>query len=256
MSRRRRAGIGAVALRLLPGSSPLHRLWAGTKIISVAVLTLTLSLFPGWPAVVGGVLVVLLAARVGRIPRTVVPRLPWWVPLTLLVGAGLSALGGGLAAFALFLVLGWVLVSLSMIVGWTTPLPELAPAVATVLFPLGKLRLPVAEWVLTIALCVRSLPLLIEELRVVLASRRMRAGAGWQRPRQAAADGVGVVAAVMVASIRRAADMGRAIQARGGSGQLAADARRPGWGDALALALVATVTALTVVAAQMFPSGY
>lgn len=257
-----RSGVGAVILRTLPGTSPLHRLWAGTKIIGAATLTLAVSLFPGWPTAAVGVSVTVLAARAGRVPRTAVPRLPWWFAVALSIGAGLSIIGAGLASFALFLVRGWELIALSMIVGWTTPLSELAPAMSTLLHPLRRLRLPVTEWVVTIALCVRSLPMLTEELRVVVAARRMRSMPGRTGLRRAAAEGVGLIAAVMVACIRRASDMGQAIQARGGTGQ--PDTRltgprdtghtcRPGRADAFALTVVGAFLALIVSPGSTVP---
>ncbi len=260
-----RSGVGAVILRILPGTSPLHRLWAGTKIICAATLTFAVSLFPGWPTAAVGAAVTILAAAAGRVPRTAVPRLPWWFAVALGIGAGLSAIGSGLGSFALFLVLGWELIALSMILGWTTPLSELAPAISTLLRPFERLRLPVTEWVVTIALCVRSLPMLTEELRVVVAAHRMRSVPGRTGMKHAAADGVGLISAVMVACIRRASDMGQAMQARGGVAQLdtrlagpgnTAHAARPGQADAFALAVVSAFGALIVVLAQLFPSGY
>lgn len=260
-----RIGVGDVILRTLPGSSPLHRLWAGTKIICVATLTLAVSLFPGWPTAAVGVAVTVLAARAGRVPLKAVPRLPWWFAVALGIGAGLSSIGAGLASFALFLVLGWELIALSMILGWTTPLADLAPAMSTLLHPLRRLRLPVTEWVVTIALCVRSLPMLIEELRVVVAARRMRFMPHRTGLRRAAADGIGLISAVMVACIRRASDMGQTIQARGGTAhphtrlagpRITAHTCRPGQADALALTVVSVFLTFIVYLAQLFPSGY
>ena len=33
-------------LRLVPGTSPIHRLWAGTKVLSVVAIVITLTLVP------------------------------------------------------------------------------------------------------------------------------------------------------------------------------------------------------------------
>nr|MDQ2723457.1 energy-coupling factor transporter transmembrane protein EcfT [Actinomycetota bacterium] len=36
-------------LRQVPGDTVIHRLWAGTKLLCVAIIALTLSLVPSWP---------------------------------------------------------------------------------------------------------------------------------------------------------------------------------------------------------------
>jgi energy-coupling factor transport system permease protein len=113
--------------------------------------------------------------------------------------------------------------------------------------PLRKLRLPVDEWATAIALCLRSLPLLIEEMRVLRAARRLR-------PRNLAAYRdrrehplVDVITATMSVSLRRAAELGEAITARGGTGQLAAYPARPGRADVIALTVIGLVVALGAI---------
>ena len=57
-------------LRLVPGDSPVHRLWAGTKLIVAAELAIMLSISPTWPMVgiTAGVvaLELLVARKIGR----------------------------------------------------------------------------------------------------------------------------------------------------------------------------------------------
>ncbi len=58
-------------LREVPTSSPIHRLWAGTKIVAVVLVSIVVVTAPSWPAI-GVVLgLLLLTAVIGRIP----PRL-------------------------------------------------------------------------------------------------------------------------------------------------------------------------------------
>jgi len=243
-----------VLLRPVPGDSVVHRLWAGTKLLCVVVLGLTLSLVPSWPAIGVGSAVVLGAAWLAHIPRGVVPRLPFWFWLALLIGALLALPSGGspsltvagsnigLGALLVYLrltALGVVLIAASALVGWTTPLGEVAPAVARLGAPLRCLRLPVDEWAVAMALSLRSLPLLIEELRILRAARQLRPRRVRRRSwRTGFAELIDVVTAAMAVSIRRAGELGAAITARGGTGQLAAHPATPGWRDALALVVV------------------
>lgn len=228
-----------VVLRQVPGSSPIHRLWAGTKLLAVLLISITIVVAPTWPSIglVVGVLVV--AAVIGRVPPTAVPRPPWWIWVLFLVGA-LINVPLGLDAVLLFLrstVFAFVLLGASLMIGWTTSMSDIAPAVAVLVSPLKKLRLPVDEWAATLALCLRSLPLLIEEMRTMIAARKLRP----KSVLNSASDNsiVDLITATMSIAIRRATEMGEAITARGGTGQITAHPSRPGLSDALALAVVA-----------------
>ena len=48
MSRERQARPVVVLLRPVPGTSAIHELWAGTKLIVVFAVSLLLSFYPGW----------------------------------------------------------------------------------------------------------------------------------------------------------------------------------------------------------------
>ena len=227
-------------LRLVPGNSPIHRLWAGTKLLVAAELALMVSISPTWAmvAVVAGV--VALELLVGRIPLGAFPRLPNWFfivfaitallsmwsqtkPITYVGGIALSI--GGLEEWARFTALAVALVLSGALIGWTTPLGEIAPALARLGRPLRWLRLPVDEWVIAIALAIRCLPLLIEEIRVLNAARRLRAhdrDRTRERPRamvrNALIETQDLLATAIVVSIRRARDLADAIESRGGLG--------------------------------------
>lgn len=241
--------MSTVFLREVPGASPVHRLWAGTKIVGALAVSLLLVVLPTWPTL--GVVAAFLvgAAVVAGIPPGAVPRLSWWFWGLIVVGGVFNALSGvdPLLRYVQATVLGALMFVGAMVVAWTTPMNQIAPAVATLAAPLRKLRLPVDEWATAIALCLRSLPLLIEEMRVLRAARRLR-------PRDLAAYRdrhehplVDVITATMSVSLRRAAELGEAISARGGTGQLAAYPARPGRADAVAFAIIALVVALGAV---------
>ncbi|MER2223264.1 MAG: hypothetical protein ABS976_16905, partial [Rhodococcus sp. (in: high G+C Gram-positive bacteria)] len=99
-------------LREVPTSSPIHRLWAGTKIVAVVLVSIVVVAAPSWPAI-GVVLgLLLLTAVIGRIPPTAVPRPPWWLWALILLGVTFVAIFGPgrprILHPVLFVVLGWV----------------------------------------------------------------------------------------------------------------------------------------------------
>ncbi|CAM2997411.1 energy-coupling factor transporter transmembrane component T family protein [Skermania piniformis] len=227
--------MSTVLLRQVPGTSVVHRLWAGTKLIGVVVLGLPLVWFPIWP-VLGITFACFVSICVSaRIPLTALPRLRWWF-WAVLLGYGLIYLPAGLDAvssYARLVALGLLLVGSGFLIVWTTPLNEVAPAFATLAAPLRRLRLPVDEWAVTIALCLRGLPLLVDELRLLRAARRLRPrGADRTGRNTLLAD---LATATLAVATRRAGELGEAITARGGTGQLTAAVRGPTWRDAVAL---------------------
>ena len=227
-------------LRLVPGTSVVHRLWAGTKLLIAAELALMVSVSPTWAMIGVAAAVVALELLAARIPLGAFPRLPNWIfgvaavsallsmwstekPLTHVGGIALSL--GGLNEWALFTALAIVLVISGALIGWTTPLGEVAPALSRLARPLRWLRLPVDEWVIAIALAIRCLPLLIDEIRVLGAARRLRARDVHERPesprhavREVLIETHDLMATAIVVSIRRARDLADAIVARGGLG--------------------------------------
>lgn len=260
---RRRRSPSFVLLRQVGSGSPVHRLWAGTKLLAVAALSLILSIRPAWSSTALVAAAVVGSAFLARIPARAVPRLPWAFWAFVVVGATFTLLSGGapyvtvggsriglgdLESYALFTLLSVVLFGGSLMIGWTTPSADVAPALVRLGRPLRFLRLPVEEWAVTMALAVRSLPLLIDEIRTLIAARRLR-------PRYVGSDGkadrtvdlVELCAAALVVALRRADEMGVAIRARGGTTNFAAGAGSPGRSDVLALVLVAAVCAAALL---------
>ncbi|MGA9871550.1 MAG: energy-coupling factor transporter transmembrane protein EcfT [Rhodococcus sp. (in: high G+C Gram-positive bacteria)] len=227
-----------VVLRQVPGSSPIHRLWAGTKLLAVLLISITIVVAPSWPSIGIVVALLLVTAAIARVPPTAVPRPPVWIWALFFVGALINVPLGmdAVLLFARSTVFAFVLLGASIMIGWTTSMSDIAPAVATLGAPLKKLRLPVDEWAATVALCLRSLPLLIEEMRTMLAARKLRP----KSVLNSAADNsiVDLITATMSIAIRRASEMGEAITARGGTGQITAYPARPRLSDAVALVVV------------------
>lgn len=235
-----------VVLRQVPGNSPIHRLWAGTKLLAVLFISITVVVAPSWVSIGVIVALLLVTAIIARVPPTAVPRPPVWIWGLFLVGALLNV-PIGFDAVLLFLrstVFAFVLLGASVMIGWTTSMSDIAPAITVLGTPLKKLRLPVDEWAATVALCLRSLPLLIEEMRTMNAARKLRP----KSVVNSAADNsiVDLITATMSIAIRRASEMGQAITARGGTGTITAYPARPRIGDAIALTVVVLCCAAAI----------
>lgn len=307
--RRRAGGVDANLLRYLPVDSPVHRLWAGSKILAVLGAGIGLAVNPGWAAqgILAGVL--LLALLVARIPWSARPRLPVWFWAAIGIGGLIALASGGppnvgvagftlgmgsLATWAQFTVLAALALLTAALVAWTTPMAELAPALARLLAPvrglrwgraqgregpapgreapssgreglasgrrgrhrrggqgsrgLGRVAVAADEMVIVVALSVRCLDLLMQELRTLLAARRSRRTGrprGWKEVFDEAVD---LLVTTLVVATRRAAEMAEAMEARGGWARPVPLGPAPRARDGLALAVVvATVVAMILV---------
>ena len=251
-----------VLLRPVPGRSPIHKLWAGTKLIVVFGISVLLTFYPGWAAIGLLAATVLVGVRVARIPRGVLPSVPRWLWILLsvvgitavlaggspVIQVGTVSLGlGGLLDFLRLTALSIVLLGLGALVSWTTNVAEIAPAVGTLGRPLRPLRIPVDDWSVALALALRTFPMLIDEFRVLRAARRLRpkqiARTRSGRLRRWAAVVIDMIVAVVTVTLRRADEMGDAITARGGTGQISAAESRPKLADWVALSIVSAVCA-------------
>ncbi|MEN3264477.1 ATP-binding cassette domain-containing protein, partial [Pseudonocardia sp.] len=228
--------------RTLPWSTPAHRLWAGTKIAVLGCVVLALAARPTWAALGAAVVVLGAWAGVARLPRCALPRVPLWFALATAASGVLVALGGGLDG-----LLHWVLftgitaLSLfgALLLIWTTPLADIPPLLQQ-LAQLGRrTRLPVIEWASAVSLGLRLLPILQAECRTVLLTATQRATSApdrkriWRDRRRKANRAILLCCAT---ALRRATEMGEAITARGGLGQIARIDHKPGRRDLLVFA--------------------
>lgn len=236
---RRRPRVSEVLFRRLPGDSVVHRLWAGTKLICVAILSLAVAISPSWPVIGAVAVLVLTAAALARIPASVIPRPPVWLLASLAIGLLLSLAGGGLSAFARVLALSLLFTAASAVITWTTAPAELGPAIARLGAPLRRLCLPVDDYARTVALSVRCLPLLTAEVGTLLAARRLRRAGRRPTLRTAARELGDLLTATVSVTIRRADELGEAVVARGGIPAEPADSLRPGPADAVTILVVA-----------------
>ena len=254
-----------VLLRPVPGNSVIHRLWAGTKLLVVFAVSLVLAFYPGWAAI--GLMAALAAVTVwlARIPGGALPSVPRWLWFLVLLGCVTATLGGGepvlhlwstdlevggLLKFLRFTALSVVLIALGALVSWTTNVADVAPAIATLGRPFRILRIPVDEWAVALALALRAFPMLMDEFRLLYSARRLRPRPvlpdGTARRRRWLGELVDLLAAGITVALRRADEMGDAITARGGTGQIAAAPSRPRRADWVALGICAAVCALAI----------
>jgi energy-coupling factor transport system permease protein len=236
-----------VLLRPVPGDSVIHELWAGTKLLVVAGIGVVLTFYPGWVVIAAVAALVLTAAWLARIPRGALPSIPrWLIVVFVLAGVGPTLFGGGdpvvnlgstewglggLLSFLRITALAIVLLGLGAMVSWTTNVAEIAPAVAALGRPLRPLRIPVDDWSVALALALRAFPMLIDEFRILYAARRLRPKevltTRRERRRRWAMELIDLLAAAITVALRRADEMGDAITARGGAGQISAAPSRP-----------------------------
>ena len=151
----RRTPRPVVLLVPLPGTSAIHVLWVGTKLLVVFGVSVLLTFYPGWWTIGLVAALVLAAARIARIPRGVLPSVPRWLWVVIALGgitaalaggspkvsiAGLEIGLGGTLNFLRITALSIVLLALGAMVSWTTNVAEIGPAVASLGRPLRYRR--------------------------------------------------------------------------------------------------------------------
>jgi energy-coupling factor transport system permease protein len=255
-----------VLLVPVPGTSTIHGLWAGTKLLAVFGFSVLLTFYPGWVTIGLVATMVFVAARIARIPRGALPSVPRWLWVVIALGGITAALAGGSPKvwiggleiglggglnFLRFTALSVVLLALGAMVSWTTNIAEIGPALATLGRPFRLLRIPVDEWAVALALALRAFPMLIDEFQVLYAARRLRPKRIPQsrkaRRRRHALELIDLLAAAITVTLRRADEMGDAITARGGTGQLSANPARPKLADWITLAIAIATSGAAVV---------
>jgi energy-coupling factor transport system permease protein len=253
----RRSPRPVVLLVPVPGTSPIHDLWAGTKLLVVLGVSVLLTFYPGWVTIGTVAALVLAAARIAHIPRGALPSVPRWLWIVLAIGGITAALAGGTPKvsidgleiglggglnFLRITALSIVLLGVGMMVSWTTNVAEIGPALASLGRPLRLVRIPVDEWAVSLALALRAFPMLIDEFQVLYAARQLRPKriprSRKARRRRHAVELIDLLSAAITVTLRRADEMGDAITARGGTGQLSANPARPKLADWVTLAIV------------------
>src|SRR5437867_13193 len=125
--------------RYVPSTSPVHRMWAGTKMACLTAVSLTVIAKPTWTSIAITAVLAATYALVSGLPRSVVGQPPRWFFIALAVTcffstiaftppsvhiAGLNIGIGGFLLFLRFTTLGFALLSMGLLLGWTTELAD------------------------------------------------------------------------------------------------------------------------------------
>ena len=219
-SRPARTRRGGLVFRAVPGTSALHRLGPATKIGILAVATVASFVVADWPAIAALTALLVAGVAAAKLPLTVIPRVPWLVVAFVAVGGAAAAAGSGIVLYVQSLLLTILFFALSLLLIWTTRVEELPAAFTRMASPLRRLGLPVNEWAYSMTFAVRTLPLLRDEFRVLIAARRLRPPPhAASLPARALArrrELLDLIIAVVASAGRRASDLGRTATQRGG----------------------------------------
>lgn len=190
-----------------PGTSVLHRLPAGVKLVGLGALIALMSVLVDSPATLGvaAVGVVAVAATAGMRLKIVVAQLRpvLWVVVFIFVFQLLFTDWRRALVVCGTLLLA---VSLAAVVTSSTRTTDMLAAMTRGMRPLARIGFPVEQVALGLALAIRSIPVMIETVRQVEEARRAR-GLRFS-PRI-------VVAPVVVAALRIADGFAEALIARG-----------------------------------------
>jgi biotin transport system permease protein len=195
----------------VPVASPLHRLPAGVKLLSLAALAVLLFARPTL-AVAGAALVGTLAVGLGvaRLPVAVLARQAWalrWFLLALLV---VHALTTDVASGAHTVLRLLTLVLAAAVVTATTRVTEMVAVVEWLCAPMRLVGGRPQRVGLLIAMALRFIPVLIERVDRIRAAQAARGGA----PRGVRALRT-TVAPLLVQLLQMAHDVSEALDARG-----------------------------------------
>ncbi|MFC8530138.1 energy-coupling factor transporter transmembrane component T family protein [Nocardia sp. NPDC057227] len=190
-----------------PGTSPLHRLPAGVKLVLLLVSIVAATVLvrtPAQVAIAGAVVVALYA--VARIPvRVALAQLRpvFWMLLLIAVFQVLITSPARAAVVCGVLL---VSVALAALVTLTTRVTAVLDAVTSGLAPLHRVGVDTERLGLLLALAIRCVPLLAGIVHDVAEARRAR-GLEWSM--------TALVTPVLVRALRTADAMGEALVARG-----------------------------------------
>jgi biotin transport system permease protein len=190
----------------VPGTSPLHRLPAGAKLIGLAAAGAALALVDGWavPAVVLAATVV-AGASAGLPLRAGLAAFRGPALLLAVLFAVQAVLAGWEAAAATVLALA-ALIALAVLVTLTTPPSAMISAFQRALAPLRPLGVHPGKVGFTLALTIRLVPVLFGIAREVIDAQRAR-GLG-RNP-------LALAVPIVIRALRLADTLSEAIIARG-----------------------------------------
>ncbi|MDF0528633.1 DUF2232 domain-containing protein [Tsukamurella sp. 8F] len=269
--RRRRPDLSTVLGRPLPGPTPAHRLWVGTKLGALTAMGVVVGVWTNWWVL--GASAMLLAGWfvLAGSPWRAVPKMPrlfWVFAVVSLVITGIGSgktsatvLGttisvSGVDAFARGLVATLLSLAAALLFCWTTPLGRLPAFLQECLDRFGRLGRRGLAAATSVALAVRLGPLVLSEVQTMwrLAVQRRPVTRSGRRKMIGLEDLFEMLTLTTVQACRRAGEMADAIASRGGLGAVAQPARGPTRLD-LAAALGAVLVLAAGVVAGLFLPG-
>lgn len=226
--------------QFFPGKSIVHRLDPRFKIIFTLVFIIMLFMADGFVAMGIGVIYVLFAFFISRIPmklmlkslKPIVPIIIFTSVLnilfiksgkTLVHFAFITITDQGLRTAAYMIIRIIALIVGTSLLTYTTSPIVLTDAIERLLSPLKKIRVPVHELAMMMTIALRFIPTLIEETDKIMAAQKAR-GADMETGNliQRAKALVPVLIPLFVSSFRRAEELALAMECRcyhGGEGR-------------------------------------
>lgn len=231
----------------------MTRVWTGTKILCLTLLSTALLLWPQWTGLASVSVAMLVGTVVARVPISAWPRFPAWFWGGVVGGMIGAAIASGFMLFLRATLVGAVVLWGTVLLIWTTPLERMTPALRILMAPLRLVRVPVDEWATTMGFALRGLPAIQDQTSAVTDTVKLRSGGempvGFRAGLRVAVD---VITASLSAASRRAVDTGRAMTLRGGVPEVPVSRERVGWRDVVAVG----VTVAAVVAAYVLRDGW
>lgn len=168
-------------LTYIGGDTPIHRCDARVKIALLLAYSIGIFFVHSWWVMAAFVAVVVVAAALARIPlrRIIVPLVPviFLALFAVLFAVMASPDMAGLASGLLVAIRMIALVAASFVVCYTTTASEQLGAFAWFIEPLRVLKVPVDDIAFTLALALRFIPVIYEELVSMRRAQQARGGA-------------------------------------------------------------------------------
>lgn len=259
--------------QFFPGHSILHRLDPRMKLIlSVLYITMIFTANTVWALLAVTILTFLLPI-LGQIPMNTVFKAikPLrWIILFMMILFVLNGKGEGEIYAALFswkfIYISWggilkaicvslriivLVVSVSVLLSYTTSPIALADAIEQLLSPLKKIRVPVHDFAMMITIAMRFIPILVEETDKIMSAQAAR-GADFQSGSliQRAKALIPVFIPLFVSSVRHADNLATAMECRcyhGGKGRTRMNRLRYSKLDFAAFLVMALILVLMAV---------
>lgn len=258
----------------IPRPSPVHRLDPRTKIVATGAGMVAVFLIPafwGLGAYAAFVLALFILSQipVGYVLRGLRPVLVL-IALTLVLQTFASGESGPVLFQVWRVVATWpgferglfvsarllLLVAATSLLTYVTSPVELTDGLERLLAPFRRVGLPAHELAMMMTIALRFIPTLLGETEKIMRAQMAR-GAELQRGGLLARARalVPILVPLFVSAFRRADELAMAMEARGyhgGEGRTRMKQLRLRWADAVALAVVAAVSALAALPASVW----